>query len=151
MVRGSCHFGCEHIVVGGAALINVLGGGQDAISSIQLLSGEAGGDLQIIDVPAGDQITPQSHLSGIIRLILVIQIQFAQAAVGVAVRDDAHHLGITGFFLGQIFYALARLNNFRNSSCRWVDTICRNFSHCSVISLVLKIGVSLFSYCTVDG
>ena len=47
MVRGSCHFGCEHIVVGGAALINVLGGGQDAISSIQLLSGEAGGDRSI--------------------------------------------------------------------------------------------------------
>ena len=72
MVRGSRHFGCEHIVVGGASLINILGSSQDAVASVQLRSGEAGGNLQIIDVPAGDQIAPQSHLGGIICLILVV-------------------------------------------------------------------------------
>ena len=45
MVRGSRHFGCEHIVVGGAALVDVLGSSQDAVANVQFRTGKARGHL----------------------------------------------------------------------------------------------------------
>ena len=52
------------------------------------------GYFKIGDIPVGKQIAPEGHLGGIVGLVLVVQVQLPQAAVGVAVGDDAHHLGV---------------------------------------------------------
>ena len=86
--------------LGGPGLVDVLGGGQDAVADVQLGAGEPRGHLQVGDVPVGQQIAPEGHLGGVVGLVFVVQIQLPQAAVGVAVGDDAHHLGVAGLFFG---------------------------------------------------
>ena len=74
-VRRDGHARVQHIVVGGAPLVDVLGRGQNPLGPIQFQAGEAGGHLQVIDRPVGEQIAPEGHLGAVIRLILVVQIR----------------------------------------------------------------------------
>ena len=99
-VRRGGHAGSEHIVVGGAPLVDILGGGQDAVADVQLGAGEPRRNFEVSDIPIRHQVAPQRHFGGIIRLILIVQLQLSQAPMGVAIGDDAHHLGIAGLFLG---------------------------------------------------
>ena len=50
-LRRGGHAGGEHIVIGSAPLVNILGGGQDAVANVQLGAGESRGHLQVGDVP----------------------------------------------------------------------------------------------------
>ena len=123
LVRRDGHPGSEHIVVGRAPLINVLGSGQDAVANVQFRAGQAGGYLQIGDIPVGKQVAPEGHFGGVIRLIFVVQVQLPQAAVGVAVGDDAHHLGVAGLFLGQVLDALTGAYGLRDAGVVRVDAV----------------------------
>ena len=76
-LRRGGHPGLQHIVIGGAPLIDVLGRGQDAVADVQLCAGEAGGYFKIGDIPVGKQIAPEGHLGGIVGLVLVIQPQLS--------------------------------------------------------------------------
>ena len=99
-VRCDGHPGREHIVVGSAPLVDVLGGGQDAVADVQLGAGEPRRNFEVSDIPIRHQVAPQCHFGGIIRLVLIVQLQLSQAPMGVAVGDDAHHLGVAGLFFG---------------------------------------------------
>ena len=50
-LRRGGHAGGEHIVIGSAPLVNILGGSQDAVANVQLGAGESRGHLQVGDVP----------------------------------------------------------------------------------------------------
>ena len=150
-VRRDGHAGGEHIVVGSAPLVDVLGGGQDAVSNVQFTPGEAGGHLQVGNVPVRHQVTPQRHFCGVIRLVLIVQLQLAQAAVWVAVGDNAHHLGVACPFLCQILDALAGAHGLRNAVLGWVDAVGRGLLLRAIVGLIEKIGIDLLSDGAVDG
>ena len=150
LIRRDGHAGVQHVVVGGAPLVDVLGGGQDAVANVQLAPGQAGGDLEVIDGPVGEQIAPEGHLGGVVGLVFVVQIQLPQAAVGVAVGDDTHHLGIAGFFLGQIFDALTGAHGLGHAVLIWIHTVRRRFLGSPVVGLVKKIGINLLADRAVD-
>ena len=150
-VRRDGHAGGEHIVVGSAPLVDVLGGGQDAVSNVQFTPGEAGGHLQVGNVPVRHQVTPQRHFCGVIRLVLIVQLQLAQAAVWVAVGDNAHHLGVACPFLCQILDALAGAHGLRNAVLVWVDAVGRGLLLRAIVGLIEKIGIDLLSDGAVDG
>ena len=150
LVRRNGHAGVQHIVIGSAPLVDVLGGGQDAVADVQLAPGQAGGDLEVIDGPVGEQIAPEGHLGGVVGLILVVQAQFPQAAVGVAIGNDAHHLGIAGLFLGQIFDALTGAHGLRHAVLIWIHTVRRRLLGSPVVGLVKKIGINLLANRAVD-
>ena len=151
VVWGDGHAGFQHIVVGGAALVDVLGRGQDAVADVQFGAGQAGGHLQICNVPVGQEITPEGHLGGVIRLVLVVQLQLAQAPMGVAVGDDAHHLGVAGLFVGHIFDALSGAYGLGDAVLVRVDAVRRRFLLRAVVGLIEKVGIDLFLDCTIDG
>ena len=150
-LRRGGHAGGEHIVIGSAPLVDVLGGGQDAVSNVQLGAGEPRGHLQIGDVPVGQKITPQRHFRGVIRLVLIVQLQLAQAAVWVAVGDNAHHLGVACPFLCQILDALAGAHGLGDAGSGRVDAVGRGFLHGPVVGLVKKIGIDLCFDRAIDG
>ena len=58
LIRRYGHAGVQHVVVGGAPLVDVLGGGQDAVANVQLAPGQARGYFEVIDGPVGEQIAP---------------------------------------------------------------------------------------------
>ena len=132
LVRGGGELGLQHVVVGGTALVNGFGRMQYPVGNLLVRGAQAGGHLQIIDVPCGHEIAPQGHFSGVIRLILVIQIQALQAVVGIAVTDDTHHLGVAGLFVGQILDALARAHSLGNAKEVRVDAVGWCFSDITV-------------------
>ena len=150
-VRGDGHPGFQHIVIGGAPLVDVLGGGQDAVANVQLAPGQAGGHLQVGDVPVGQQVAPQGHLGGVVGLVLVVQLQLPQGAVGIAVGDDAHHLGVAGLFLRQILDALAGAYGLWDTLGIGIYAVGRGLLLLAVIPLIEEIGVFLFPDRAVDG
>ena len=84
-------------------------------------------------------------------MILVVQVQFPQAAVGIAVRNDAHHLGIAGLFLSQIFDALTGAHGLGHAVLIWIHTVRRRLLGSPVVGLVKKIGINLLADRAVDG
>ena len=151
LVRRDSHARVQHVIVGGAPLVDVLGGGQDAVADVQLAPGQARGYFEVIDGPVGEQIAPEGHLGGIVGLILVVQAQFPQAAVGIAVGNDTHHLGIAGFFLGQIFDALTGAHSLGHAVLIWIHAVRRRLLGSPVVGLVKKIGINLLADRAVDG
>ena len=73
--RGS-DAGRVHLAPRRAAHIDVLCGGENSLRPLKLFSGEIGIDLQVVDVPVGQQVTPQRHLGRIVGVVLVLQLQF---------------------------------------------------------------------------
>ena len=75
-VRGSGNAGRVDLVPCRAAHIDVLGCGKDGLCPLKLFSCEIGIDLQVVDVPVGEQVAPQRHLGRIVGVVLVLQLQF---------------------------------------------------------------------------
>ena len=151
LVRCDGHSGREHVVIGRTPLIDVLGGGQDTVSDVQLCAGEAGGHLQVGDIPVGEQVAPEGHFGGIERLIFIVQAKFSQTAVRVAIGDDAHHLGVAGLFFRQVSDALPRAYALRDAGDGGGDAIGRGFLGAPVIGFVQKIGIILLFDRSIDG
>ena len=150
-LRRGGHPGFQHIVIGGSPLVDVLGGGQDALAPVQFQAGESRRDFEVGDVPVGEQIAPKGHFGGVVGLVLVVQVQFSQTAVGVAIGDDAHHLGVAGSLLGQIFDALTGAHGLGHAVLIWIHTVRRRFLGSPVVGLVKKIGINLLADRAVDG
>ena len=74
-VGGSGNTGRVDLVPRRAAHIDVLGGGKDSPRPLKLRTGQVGIDLQVVDVPVGEQVTPQRHLGRIVGVVLVLQLQ----------------------------------------------------------------------------
>ena len=75
-VRGSGNAGRVDLVPCRTARIDVLGCGKDGLCPLKLFSCEIGIDLQVVDVPVGEQVAPQRHLGRIVGVVLVLQLQF---------------------------------------------------------------------------
>ena len=93
-VRGTGHLGGENLIPSCASGIDVLGGGEHLLGALQFHSGQIGIDLEVVNVPVTQKITPERHFSGIITLVLVFQAQFLQTAGRIAAGDNANDLGI---------------------------------------------------------
>ena len=75
-VGGSGNTGRVYLVPRRAAHIDVLGGGENSLRPLKLRTGQVGIDLQVVDVPVGEQVAPQRHLGRIVGVVLVLQLQF---------------------------------------------------------------------------
>ena len=75
-VGGSGNTGRVDLVPRRAAHIDVLGGGENSLRPLKLFSCEIGIDLQVVDVPVGEQVAPQRHFGRIVGVIFVFQLQF---------------------------------------------------------------------------
>ena len=148
--RGS-DAGRVHLAPSCAAHIDVLGSGKDSLRPLQFRAGQVGVDLQIVDVPVGQQIAPQRHFGRIVGVIFVFQLQLRKAASGIPVGDDAHDLRVAAFFLGHVFDALAGSHRLRDALGVGVDAVGRDLLRFSVGTHIIEIGVDQFPDASVDG
>ena len=93
-IRGAGDFRGKHLCPGRTAGIDVLGGGEHLLGALQFYPGKGRVDLEVVDVPVAQKITPERHLCGIVTLVLVLQTQLLQGTGGITVGDDAQHFGI---------------------------------------------------------
>ena len=140
-----------HLAPSCAAHIDVLGSGKDSLRPLQFRAGQVGVDLQIVDVPVGQQIAPQRHFGRIVGVIFVFQLQLRKAASGIPVGDDAHDLRVAAFFLGHVFDALAGSHRLRDALGVGVDAVGRDLLRFSVGTHIIEIGVDQFPDASVDG
>ena len=134
----------------GAATVDVLGCSEDLLRPLQLKTGQVGIDLQIVDIPMGQEIAPQGHFGGIIGVVLILKTQLAQAAVGIAVGDDAGDLGISRLFIGQILDAFAHAYGLRNTLVVGIHTVGRDFFNRSGWGNAVIVGIDLLTDATVN-
>ena len=99
-VRGAGYLGRENLIPGRASSIDVLGGSEHLLGALQLHPGQIGIDLEVVNVPITQEVTPERHFCGIITLVLVLQAQFLQAASRIAAGNNANDLWIARFFFG---------------------------------------------------
>ena len=93
-IRGAGDFRGQHLCPGRAAGIDVLGGGEHLLGALQFYPGKGRVDLEVVDVPVAQKVTPERHLRGVVALVLVLQAKLLQGTGGVTVGDDAQHFGI---------------------------------------------------------
>ena len=84
-------------------------------------------------------------------MVLVFQLQLTQPFCWIAVGDDAHHLGITGLFLGQILDALAGSHALRDAFGIGVDAISRDLTNTAIAVHMIVIRIDLGADAAVDG
>ena len=135
----------------GAADIDVLGGSQDRLRPLQLHARQVGIDLEVVNVPIGEQIAPEGHLGGVVGVIFVLQLELTKPSGGVAVSHDAHDLGVTGLLLGQILDALAGGHRLRDALGVGIDAVSRDLFHLPGAGNIIIIGIDLLPDPPVDG
>ena len=84
-------------------------------------------------------------------MVLVVQLQFPQTAVGVAVGDDAYHLGIAGSFIGKILDALTHAHGLRDALDIGVDAIGWYLFFLPLSVHIVEIGIVLSPDPAIDG
>ena len=134
-----------------ATHIDVLGCGENGLRPLKLFSGEIGIDLQVVDIPVGEQVAPQRHLGRIVGVVLVLQLQLRKAAGRVSAGDDTHDLRIAALFLGDVFDALAGAYRLRDAVNIRIDAVRRNFFRPAVGIHMVEIGVDQLTDSPVDG
>ena len=150
-VRNSGNTGRVDFVPRRAAHIDVLGGGKDSPRPLKLRTGQVGIDLQVVDVPVGEQVAPQRHLGRIVGVVLVLQLQLRKAAGRVSAGDDTHDLRIAALFLGDVFDALAGAYRLRDAVNIRIDAVGRNFFRPAVCIHMVEIGVDQLTDAAIDG
>ena len=146
---GRIFIGCHrdgrlrHTVPPDTAFVNVLCRRQQFFAAFLLYAGQGRVDRQPVNAPAVDEIAPERHLRGVVRLILIIQLKFRQAAMRVAIGDDADDLRIIAGFVCNILDTLTGTNGLRHTLCCRVDAVGRNFFHCAACRLIVKISIGL--------
>ena len=150
-VRGSGNTGRVYLVPRRAAHIDVLGGGKDGLRPLKLRTGQVGIDLQVVDVPVGEQVAPQCHLGRIVGVVLVLQLQLRKAAGRVSAGDDTHDLRIAALFLGDVFDALAGAYRLRDAVNIRIDAVRGNLLRPAVGIHMVKIGIDQLTDSPVDG
>ena len=133
-----------------ATAVDVLGCGEDLLRTLQFKAGQVGVDLQVVDVPMGQEIAPQGHFGGIVGVVLILKAQLAQAAIGIAVGDDTGDLGICRLFIGQILDAFAHPYGLGNALIIGVHAVGRDFFDRSGWSNTVIVGIDLLTDTSVD-
>lgn len=131
--------------------INVLCSGKDFLPSLKFFAGQRGIDLDIVDIPITEQVTPQGNFGGVVSLIFIFQAQLTQAAGRIAICDNAHDFGVAGLFFRKIFNAFPNTNGLRDTGGRWIHTVCGNFFDHALGVLVLVIGVDHSLHSAING
>ena len=150
-IRLRSQSGLKNLRPCGASTIDVLGGSQDLIGTLKLHTGQGRVDLEIIDVPMAQQITPECHLGRIIALVLILKAQLTKAPGGVAVSDNAHHLGIAADLLGEVLDALALRHRLRHTLGIGIDAVRGNFLGIAVAVNIVVVGIDQLPHSAVDG
>ena len=111
----------------------------------------AGIDLEVLNIPAGNQVAPEGHFSGVVRLLGTVQAQRVQGTVWVAAGDSAGDLGVCGLVVRQILDAAPGGDLLGHPGGVRVDAVGRDLLGGAVRSLVVVVGVGLGPGLTVDG
>ena len=142
LIRFRHQVGGQMRAPGSATAIDVFCDCQDLIGTLQFHASEAGIDLQIVNVPVAEQITPERHFRGVVSLIFVFKLQFTEATLRIAVCDDADDFRIAADLLGEILDALTLGYRLRHPGNVGIDTICRNLFGVAVAIHIVVVGVN---------
>ena len=146
---GRIFIGCHrdgrlrHTVPPDTAFVDVLCRHQQFFAAFLLYAGQGRIDRQPINAPAVNQIAPERHLRGVVRLILIVQLKFRQTAMRVAIGDDADDLRVVAGFVCNILDALTGSNGLRHTLCCRVDAVGGNFLDCAAGRLEIEVGIGL--------
>ena len=146
---GRIFIGCHrdgrlrHTVPPDTAFVNVLCRRQQFFAAFLLYAGQGRVDRQPVNAPAVDEIAPERHLRGVVRLILIVQLKFRQTAMGVAIGDDADDLRVVAGLVCNIFDARAGTDRLRHTLCCRVDAVGRDFLDRAAGRLEIEVGIGL--------
>ena len=146
---GRIFIGCHrdgrlrHTVPPGTAFVDVLCRRQQFFTAFLLHTGQGRIDRQPVNAPAVDEIAPERHLRGVVRLILIVQLKFRQTTMGVAIGDDADDLRVVAGFVGNILDTLAGTDRLRHALCCRVDAVGRDFLDRAAGRLEIEVGIGL--------
>ena len=138
-----CDSRLRHTVPPDTALVDVLCRRQQFFAAFLLHTGHGWVDLQPVNAPAVDEIAPERHLRGVVRLILIVQLKFRQTAMGVAIGDDADDLRVVAGLVCNIFDARAGTDRLRHTLCCRVDAVGRDFLDRAAGRLEIEVGIGL--------
>ena len=146
---GRIFIGCHrdgrlrHTVPPDTAFVDVLCRRQQFFAAFLLHTGQGRVDRQPVNAPAVDQIAPERHLRGVVRLILIVQLKFRQTTMGVAIGDDADDLRVVAGLVCNIFDARAGTDRLRYTLCCRVDAVGRDFLDRAAGRLEIEVGIGL--------
>ena len=121
-----CDGRLRHTVPPDTALVDVLCRRQQFFAAFLLHTGQGWVDLQPVNAPAVDEIAPERHLRGVVRLMLIVQLKFRQTAMRVAIGDDADDLRVVAGLVCNILDARAGTDRLRHTLCCRVDAVGRD-------------------------
>ena len=150
-VRQAGHSGLGHLIPAGAPDIDVLGRGQDLLRPLELHSGQGGIDLQVVDVPVAQQIAPEGHLGGVVRLFRVLKVQLLQAAGGVAMGHDAHGLGVRADLVGHVLDTLPGRHRLGHALNVRIDAVGRDLLGLPGAVHIVVVGIDQLPVAAIDG
>ena len=146
---GRIFIGCHrdgrlrHTVPPDTALVDVLCRRQQFFAAFLLHTGQGRVDLQPVNAPAVDEIAPERHLRGVVRLILIVQLKFRQTAMRVAIGDDSDDLRVVAGLVCNIFDARAGTDRLRHTLCCRVDAVGGNLLDRAAGRLEIEVGIGL--------
>ena len=146
---GRIFIGCHrdgrlrHTVPPDTAFVDVLCRRQQFFAAFLLHTGQGRVDLQPVNAPAVDEIAPERHLRGVVRLILIVQLKFRQTAMRVAIGDDADDLRVVAGLVCNILDARAGTDRLRHTLCCRVDAVGRDFLDRAAGRLKVEVSVGL--------
>ena len=138
-----CDSRLRHTVPPDTALVDVLCRRQQFFAAFLLHTGQGWVDLQPVNAPAVDEIAPERHLRGVVRLILIVQLKFRQTTMGVAIGDDADDLRVVAGLVCNIFDARAGTDRLRHALCCRADAVGRDFLDRAAGRLEIEVGIGL--------
>ena len=146
---GRIFIGCHrdsrlrHTVPPDTAFVDVLCRRQQFFTAFLLHTGQGRVDRQPVNAPAVDQIAPERHLRGVVRLMLIVQLKFRQTAMRVAIGDDADDLRVVAGLVCNIFDARAGTDRLRHTLCCRVDAVGGNLLERAAGRLEIEVGIGL--------
>ena len=150
-IRRAGNFRRQCFVPCGPSGVNVLCRSQHLLRPCQFNPAQIGIDLQVVDVPITDEITPQRHLGGVIAQIFIFEPKFLQAPGRVSVGHNSKHLRIACLLVRQVLDAFSDLNSLWYTILIRVYTVRWNFADLTTSIIKIIIGVDLGLYLAVDG
>ena len=143
LIRRYCDGRLGNAVPPDTALVNILGRSQKFFTAFFLRAGQRGIDGQTVNAPTVDEIAPERHFSGVVRLILIVQLKFRQTAMRVAIGDDSDDLRVVAGLVCNIFDARAGTDRLRHTLCCRVDAVGGNLLNRAAGRLEIEVGIGL--------
>ena len=149
-VRHTGNIGCQIFCPCRTTAVDILSCRKNLLRPLQLCACQIRIDLQVIDIPMRQQITPKRHFGGIVGLILIVQAKLIETAVRISAGNDTSHLRVRSLFLCEIFDTFASFHRLRNTLGVGVHTVGRNFLYFAGRRDVVIVSINLFPYTPID-